>query len=83
MINCQSQEEVDNLWEKLTSDGGEPGQCGWLKDKFGVSWKVIPSGLGRLLGSNEPAAAQRAVQAMFGMKKIDIAELQRAHDGVA
>lgn len=80
-IGCETQEEVDALWEKLTSDGGEPGQCGWLKDKFGVSWQVIPSALGRFLGDKDPARARRAMTAMLGMTKIDIQGLQDAADG--
>jgi len=75
VIHCQTQEEVDHYWEKLT-EGGEEVQCGWLKDKFGVSWQVVPEVLGRLLNNPDPNKAQRAMQAMFTMKKIDISQLQ-------
>ena len=78
-VNCETQAEVDELWEKLSA-GGEKGQCGWLKDKFGVSWQIIPSALGQLMGDPDPAKAQRVMQAMLHMTKIDIAELQRAYD---
>lgn len=80
-VNCTTQKEVDTLWAKLT-EGGEEGPCGWLKDKFGLSWQIIPTVLGELLGDPDPAKAQRAMQAMLQMKKIDIAALQRAHAGV-
>ncbi len=78
-VDCASQEEVDYFWDTL-SDGGEEGQCGWLKDRFGVSWQVIPSALPTLLADPDPARATRAMQAMLGMRKLDIAELQRAAD---
>ena len=80
-VSCDSQAEVDDLWAKLTADGGEESQCGWLKDKFGLSWQIIPTALGEALGDPDPAKAQRAMQAMLQMKKIDIEELQRAHAG--
>ena len=81
-IECNSQEEIDYYWEKLTA-GGEESMCGWLKDKFGLSWQVIPSVLGQLLGSPDPEKAGRAMQAMLQMGKLNIAALQAAHDGVA
>ena len=81
-VSVETQAEVDEYWAKLTADGGEPGRCGWLKDRFGVSWQIIPSALGRLLGSSVPEKARRAGQAMMQMGKIDIEALQRAHDGV-
>ena len=81
VIHCQTQEEVDHYWEKLT-EGGEEVQCGWLKDKFGVSWQVVPEVLGRLLNNPDPNKAQRAMQAMFTMKKIDISQLQEAADRI-
>jgi len=81
VIDCKTQEEVDHYWEKLT-EGGEEVQCGWLKDKFGVSWQVVPEVLGRLLNNPDPNKAQRAMQAMFTMKKIDISQLQEAADRV-
>lgn len=80
LVNCETQAEVDELWSKLTSDGGEPGQCGWLKDKFGLSWQIIPTALGRLLGDPDPRKSQNVMQAMLQMSKIDIAELQRAYE---
>lgn len=76
-VHCETQDEVDHFWEKL-SEGGEKGQCGWLKDKFGVSWQIVPSALGRLLGDKDPAKAKRAVEAMMKMTKIDIAALEQA-----
>ena len=80
-IDCADQAEVDYYWEKLGVDGGEPGQCGWLKDRFGVSWQVIPRALGTLLGDPDPARARRALEAMLGMTRLDIAELERAANG--
>ena len=79
VVNCETQEEVDELWEKL-SEGGEPGRCGWLKDKFGVSWQIIPSALGRLLQDEDARKAGNVMQAMLQMSKIDIAELRRAYE---
>ena len=78
-VNCETQEEVDTLWEKL-SEGGEKGPCGWLKDKYGVSWQIIPTALGQLLGDKDPQKAQRVMQAMLQMSKIDIAALKRAYE---
>ena len=80
-VNCQTQEEVDELWEKLTADGGEPGRCGWLKDRHGLSWQIIPTALGELMGDPDPERANRVMQAMLEMDRIDIAGLQRAYDG--
>jgi len=79
-ISCGDQEEVDYFWDKL-SEGGEESQCGWLKDRFGLSWQVIPRILPELLGDPDPEKAGRAMQAMLQMQKIDIVALQRAHDG--
>jgi predicted 3-demethylubiquinone-9 3-methyltransferase (glyoxalase superfamily) len=79
-VNCETQAEVDELWEKLTSDGGEESRCGWLKDKFGVSWQIIPSVLGEMLGDKDPEKAGRAMQAMLKMNKIIIADLKQAYD---
>lgn len=79
-VNCETQQEVDDLWEKLSA-GGEPGRCGWLKDKFGVSWQIIPTALGKLMGDKDRAKAGRVMQAMMTMNKIDIAGLQKAYDG--
>ncbi len=76
-VNCESQEEVDMFWEKL-SEGGEKGPCGWLKDKFGVSWQIVPSALSRLLRDKDPEKAKRVMQAMMKMSKIDIKTLEEA-----
>ena len=81
MVHCATQEEVDHFWKRLGGDGGTPGQCGWLKDKFGVSWQIVPDALGKLLGDEDRAAAGRAMNAMLKMGKIDVAALQRAFDG--
>jgi predicted 3-demethylubiquinone-9 3-methyltransferase (glyoxalase superfamily) len=78
-VDCGSQEEVDEYWARL-SDGGAEGPCGWLKDRFGLSWQIVPSALPALLSDPDPGRAQRAMQAMLQMKKIDIAELRRAAD---
>ena len=80
-IGCDAQEEIDRFWAALTDGGGTPGQCGWLKDRFGVSWQVIPNALGGLLGHPDRERAGRALQAMLGMQKLDLAALQRAFDG--
>ena len=78
-VNCETQAEVDELWEKLT-EGGEESRCGWLKDKFGVSWQIIPSALGEMLGDKDPEKAGRVMQAMLKMNKIIIADLKQAYD---
>lgn len=80
VVPCASQADVDRYWDAL-GRGGEEAQCGWLKDRFGVSWQVVPNELGALLGDPDPAKAGRAMQAMLGMKKLDIAALRRARDG--
>jgi predicted 3-demethylubiquinone-9 3-methyltransferase (glyoxalase superfamily) len=82
-VGCETQDEVDALWEKLTADGGEPGPCGWLKDRYGVSWQVIPNVLPALLGDPDPERAGRAMKAMLSMSKIDIQSLRDAHEGRA
>jgi predicted 3-demethylubiquinone-9 3-methyltransferase (glyoxalase superfamily) len=82
VVNCQSQSEVDVLWEKLSA-GGEPGRCGWLKDKYGLSWQLVPTVLPVLLGDPDAAKAQRTMQAMLKMDKLDIAALERAHSGLS
>ncbi|APR75513.1 3-demethylubiquinone-9 3-methyltransferase [Minicystis rosea] len=79
-VSCDTQEEVDTYWEKLT-EGGKPVQCGWLVDRFGVSWQIIPKILGELLSDPDPARAGRAMQAMMKMVKLDIAALKRAAEG--
>jgi predicted 3-demethylubiquinone-9 3-methyltransferase (glyoxalase superfamily) len=78
-VNCETQEEVDDLWKKLSA-GGKTDRCGWLKDKYGLSWQIIPSALGRLMGDNNAAKAQSVMKAMLQMDKIDIARLQQAYD---
>ena len=79
-VDCETQEEVDELWGKL-SEGGEKGQCGWLKDKYGLSWQIVPSVLGELLRDKDAAKAKRVTEAMLKMSKIDIQALQRAYAG--
>jgi predicted 3-demethylubiquinone-9 3-methyltransferase (glyoxalase superfamily) len=79
VIDCESQAEVDRYWGALTADGGSPGPCGWLKDRFGVSWQVVPTRLYELVGGPDPAAAERAMKAMLEMSKIEVAELERAY----
>ena len=79
-VNCESQEEVDHLWNTLSADG-EVQQCGWLKDKYGVSWQIIPSALGELMGDPDPVKSGRVVQAMLKMKKIIIQDLEDAYSG--
>ena len=81
-IECSSQEEADRYWDALT-EGGAEGQCGWLKDRFGLSWQVIPPGLGDVLGGSDADGAARAMQAMLGMTRLDIPTLQAAYEGRA
>jgi predicted 3-demethylubiquinone-9 3-methyltransferase (glyoxalase superfamily) len=80
-VSVETQDEIDDLWDKLTSGGGEPSQCGWLKDKYGLSWQIVPPILGDLLGDPDPDKASRVLQAMFTMSKIDIPALRAAYDG--
>ncbi|MQY13714.1 hypothetical protein SRB5_38650 [Streptomyces sp. RB5] len=80
-VDCESQEEVDRLWDALTADGGEEGPCGWLKDKYGLSWQIVPTEFAELAGDPDPEKAQRVIQAMLGMKKLDLTELRKAHEG--
>jgi len=82
-IPCADQAEIDRYWELLVGDGGEAGRCGWLKDKFGVSWQVTAPSMGRFIGGPDPAGAKAATEAMIAMTKIDLDELQRAYDGAA
>lgn len=81
VVNCETQEEVDYFWEKLTAEGGEESMCGWLKDKYGLSWQIIPSDLSKYIGGSDAAGAQRAVHAMLQMRKLDIKKLQEAYEG--
>jgi predicted 3-demethylubiquinone-9 3-methyltransferase (glyoxalase superfamily) len=80
-VSCKDQDEVDYYWEKLT-DGGEESMCGWVKDRFGLSWQVVPEGMEELFSDSDPQRADRAWKAMMGMRKLDIAALQSAADGV-
>ena len=80
-VNCENQKEVDEYWNQLIADGGEEGPCGWCKDKFGLSWQIIPKQLGELMGDPNPTKAQNVVQAMLKMHKIIVADLQKAYDG--
>ncbi|MGZ4588630.1 MAG: VOC family protein [Mycobacteriaceae bacterium] len=80
-ISCETQDEVDYYWERLT-EGGEEGQCGWLKDRYGLSWQVVPTGMEEVLSDPDPDRGKRAMQAMLGMRKLDLAELRAAADGV-
>jgi predicted 3-demethylubiquinone-9 3-methyltransferase (glyoxalase superfamily) len=79
-VDCETQAEVDELWNKLLADGGQESMCGWLKDKFGLSWQVIPKALGQMLGDPDREKANRAMQAMLKMKKIVIADLEKAYN---
>ena len=81
-VDCETQEEVDHYWDTL-SEGGEQGPCGWLKDRFGLSWQIVPSALPRLLADPDREKSQRVMAAMLEMKKIEIDELERAAEGVA
>lgn len=78
VIDCKTQEEVDYFWEKLTADGGQESMCGWLKDKFGLSWQVVPTRLNELMLDNDPGIARRATEAMLKMRKIDIKKIEEA-----
>ena len=80
-VGCTTQQEIDHYWTKLTADGGEPGRCGWLKDKFGVSWQIVPNALGEMLGDKDPSKGQRVLSAMLQMNKLDLGQLQNAYDG--
>jgi predicted 3-demethylubiquinone-9 3-methyltransferase (glyoxalase superfamily) len=81
-INCEAQDDVDYYWDRL-SEGGEEGQCGWLKDRYGLSWQVVPTGMEEFLTGSDPERAQRAMQAVLGMGKLDIAAIRSAADGVS
>ena len=83
MVTVQTQGEIDRYWDALLEGGGEPSRCGWLVDPFGLSWQIVPDGLGDMLGSDDEEKSERAFLAMLGMVKLDLAALQRAFDGVA
>jgi predicted 3-demethylubiquinone-9 3-methyltransferase (glyoxalase superfamily) len=78
VVSCEDQKEVDYYWDKLTAEGGEPGPCGWLKDRYGLSWQVVPTVLPQLLGQPDPAKAERVREALMKMSKLDIGQLQAA-----
>ena len=80
-VRCKDQAEVDRLWDSLTADGGQPVQCGWLKDRFGLSWQIVPEEMYEFLSSPDREASRRAFEAMMGMVKLDVAELKRAFEG--
>jgi predicted 3-demethylubiquinone-9 3-methyltransferase (glyoxalase superfamily) len=80
-VGCDTQTEIDDFWTKLTADGGSPNRCGWLKDKFGLSWQIVPNSLGQMLGSPDGAKSQRVMEAMMQMDKLDLQRLQQAYDG--
>jgi predicted 3-demethylubiquinone-9 3-methyltransferase (glyoxalase superfamily) len=80
-VGCETQAEIDDFWARLIADGGEPSRCGWLKDKFGLSWQIVPNALGRMLGDPDPAKSGRVTQAMLQMNQLDLDRLQRAYDG--
>jgi predicted 3-demethylubiquinone-9 3-methyltransferase (glyoxalase superfamily) len=80
-VSCDSQQEIDEVWAKLTSGGGSESRCGWLEDRFGLSWQIVPTSLGKMLGDREPARAKRVADAMLAMNKLDISVLQQAYDG--
>jgi predicted 3-demethylubiquinone-9 3-methyltransferase (glyoxalase superfamily) len=82
VVTCKDQDEVDYYWDKLREGGGEESQCGWLKDRYGLSWQVVPTGMEEMLKDAESPGAKRAMNAMLQMRKIDLAELRRAHAGV-
>ncbi len=81
VVNCDNQQEVDEYWRKLTADGGQESMCGWLKDKFGFSWQIVPTALGRLMSDTDPKRANRVMQALLQMRKLDIAALEQAAEG--
>ena len=80
-VNCETQEEIDHFWNKLTADGGQESMCGWLKDKFGLSWQIVPPILGEMLNDKDRGRAGRVMKAMMGMQKIIIADLKKAYEG--
>jgi predicted 3-demethylubiquinone-9 3-methyltransferase (glyoxalase superfamily) len=80
-VGCETQQEIDELWTKLLADGGVESRCGWLKDKFGLSWQIVPNQLGSMLGGKDPAKSKRVMDALLQMVKLDLPALQRAYDG--
>ena len=80
-VNCETQEEIDYYWDKLTADGGKPSRCGWLEDKFGLSWQIVPTILPKLMSGGDPKKSNRMMQELLKMDKLIIADLQKAYDG--
>jgi predicted 3-demethylubiquinone-9 3-methyltransferase (glyoxalase superfamily) len=80
-VACETQQEIDDLWAKLTANGGAPSRCGWLKDRFGLSWQIVPASLGRMLGDKDATRSKRVMDAMMQMNKLDLGRLQQAYDG--
>ena len=80
-VGCETQQEIDELWTKLIADGGAPSRCGWLKDKFGLSWQIVPTSMGRMLTDKDAATSGRVMNAMLQMDKLDLKRLQQAYDG--
>ncbi len=80
-VGCETQQEIDELWTRLIADGGAPSRCGWLKDKFGLSWQIIPASMGRMLTDKDAAKSGRVMNAMLQMDKLDLKRLQQAYDG--
>src|SRR5262245_39834381 len=80
-VACDTQNDIDELWSKITAGGGAPSRCGWLKDKFGLSWQIVPNKLGQMLGDKDPAKAGRVMNTMMQMEKLDLQRLQDAYDG--
>ena len=80
-VGCDTQQEIDELWDGLLAGGGTPTRCGWLKDKFGLSWQIVPNAMGPMLGDPDPIKAKRTLDAMMGMVKLDLNHLRAAHDG--
>ena len=79
-VACETQQEIDELWAKLTADGGAPSRCGWLKDRFGLSWQIVPASLGRMLGDQDATRSKRVMDAMMQMNKLDLSRLQEAYE---
>ena len=80
-VGCETQQEIDELWARLTADGGAPSRCGWLKDKFGLSWQIIPNALGRMLSDKDAGKSKRVLNAMLLMEKLDLKKLEQAYNG--
>ena len=80
-VGCETQQEIDELWAKLTAGGGAPSRCGWLKDKFGLSWQIVPNALGRMLSDKDAAKSGRVMNAMLQMEKLDLKQLEQAYNG--